>query len=148
MSQGASLSLAPSFYVPYPSFMNDQIPDGVSLEQLKALAENAKVEEEVLANTAKGDGEFDGLTKGQLIDKADQLVDAAIDQVKDPMIHKVMMLDILHRMIEWHKNCAEAKREDGEPECADAWMRDAGNLQAAGIIIQQVILGDNDFTCP
>ena len=122
------------------------IPDGISLEQLKYLAENAKVEEEVLANTAKGDGPFDGLTKGQLIDKANELVNAALDQVKDPMIHKIMMLDILSRMIEWHKECAERRREDGEPECADAWQRDAGNLQAAGMIIAQVTLGDDDFT--
>ena len=128
--------------------MNDNvIPEGISLEQLKELAENAKVEEEVLANTtSKGDGPYDGLTKGQLIDKANELVDAAIEQIKDPMIHKIMMLDILNRMIEWHKSCADDMRRNGELECADGWQRDAGQLQASAIILQGVTLGEDDFT--
>ena len=149
MSQGASLSLAPIPYVPYLHYMNDSIPEGVSLEQLKALAENAKVEDalrEVLDDEPKkGNGPYDGLTKGQLIDAANEFVDAAIKKVKDPMIHKIMMLDILSRMIEWHKDCANERRNDGEAECADAWQRDAGNLQAAGILISHVTLGDDDF---
>ena len=130
-------------------YMNDSIPEGVSLEQLKELAANAKVEDamrEVLDDEPKkGDGPFDGLTKGQLIDTASEFVDAALEKCKDPMIHKVMLLDILSRMIEWHKNCADDRRADGEPECGDAWQRDAGNLQAAGTIIMGVTLGDDDF---
>ena len=122
--------------------MNDSIPDGISLESLKELMDTATPEVET---EPKGNGPFDGLTKGQLLDLADNLCDAALDKCKDPMIHKAIVFTIMSKMIAWHEAMADEMIEDQGRECAYAWQRDAGKLQAICNILSSVTFGDDDF---
>ena len=116
------------------------IPESISLETLAALQAEAPKEQEPEA-PKKGDGPYDGLTKGQLFDLADEVLKASIQKCGDPMIHKIIALDILSKMIEWHTHMGS--EESGKS--AVAWLRDAGKLQAAMQILHSVSFGPDDF---
>ena len=120
--------------------MSDNIPESISLEQLAALQVDAPKEEDS-DTSSRGDGPYDGLTKGQLFDLADEVLKASMDKCGDPMIHKIIALDILSKMIEWHT--AMGEEESGKANVA--WLRDAGKLQAAMQLLHSVSFGPEDF---
>ncbi len=118
-----------------------EFPDQISAEALRAIEAMAPPEADL--GDPKGNGPYDGLTKGQLIDQAEGFCTNALSKCGDPMIHKIMMLHMLTHLIEWHNTSGE---EVNDVECRQAWHRDAGKLQAAYTLICDVGLGDNDFT--
>ena len=120
------------------------IPDGISLEDLQALASQADKEPEA---PVKGDGPYDGMTKGQLIDAAEEIIHAAMDTCSDPMIHKMMAVMIISKMVEWHTQIGLELFNRDEEKSGTSWMRDAGKLQAAWSLISEVGLGPTDFLC-
>ena len=141
----SSLSLDGGSHVHYIRLMSEsQIPDGISLEALKALADKAEQEPE--APVEKGDGPFDGMTKGQLIDTAEEIITAAMNKCADPMIHKMMAVMILSKMVEWHTQVGTERITEDE-RSGVSWLRDAGKLQAAWSLISDVGLGPADFLC-
>ena len=121
-----------------------QIPESISLETLAELAKSAEQEPEAPAE--KGNGPFDGLTKGQLIDAAEEIISAAMDKCADPMIHKMMAVMILSKMVEWHTHIGIERISEDE-RSGVSWLRDAGKLQAAWSLITEVGLGPTDFLC-
>ena len=120
--------------------MSDNIPESISLETLAALQAEAPKEQEPEA-PKKGDGPYDGLTKGQLIDLSDEMLKVSIEKCGDPMVHKIMALSILSKMIEWHTHMGSEE----EGKAAVAWLRDAGKLQAAMQLLHSVSFGPDDF---
>ena len=120
------------------------IPDGISLEDLQALASQAEQEPEL---PVKGDGPYDGMSKGQLIDAAEEIISAAMDTCADPMIHKMMAVMIISKMVEWHTQIGLEQLKRDEEKCGTSWLRDAGKLQAAWSLISEVGLGPTDFLC-
>ena len=118
---------------------DNQIPESISLEALAALQAEAPKEE---SPEPKGDGPFDGLTKGQLIDAAEDMLQASLEKCGDPMIHKVMALSILSKMILWHTKMGS---EEATGDSSIAWLRDGGKLQAAMQILSSVSFGPDDF---
>ena len=77
---------------------------------------------------------------------ASKICDEACERSHGPLIHKIIMLTILTRMVEWHTNIGEELFEKGDTTSGTGWLRDAGKLQSAFNTIQSVSLGEHDFT--
>ena len=115
-------------------------PESISLEALENLQEKATKEPEPVV---KGDGPYDGFTKGELITYVEEIMLETIAKCGDPMLHKVLMLSILDKMVDWHTAFA-AEEETNSPE---AWLKDAGKLQACMNILMTISMSEADFTC-
>ena len=119
------------------------IPDGFSMGELELLAQ-AAAEREVEDTTE--DAVFDGKTQSEVCDIVDKLLGQAIEECNDPMVHKIMALEIISNMIEWHTNQGVEHFQEGETEAAVAWTRDAGKFQAALGILLSIGVGPHDWT--
>jgi len=82
----------------------------------------------------------------RLTELACRLVNQANDLTDGPLLNKVMALDILSRLIEWHTKIGTELMEKGEDRSGVSWLRDAGKLQAAAGLLTDVCLGHQDFT--
>ena len=121
--------------------MTSSIPDGISFSDLEALRENAPSEE---TPTPKTDvPTYDGKTQDEVVDIAQRLVRQAIDECNDPMVHKVMIFEMLENMIRWHTEAGITQDEDTSKIC---WLRDAGKFQAMCNILSCISVGPDDFT--
>ena len=88
------------------------------------------------------------LTPDQMIKVAEYCVDRALDEAggNSPVVHKLMIMMIVQRFMEWHSNCSERMFDDGETRSAICWARDAGKFQALANIIDSISVGPDDFT--
>ena len=128
-----------SFFV----YMTSSIPDGISFSDLEALRENAPTEETATPET---DGPtYDGKTQDEVIEIAQKCVQQAIDECNDPMVHKIMVLEMLENMIRWHTT---AGMEQDNERSTVAWLRDAGKFQAMLNILGSISCGPDDFALP
>lgn len=119
--------------------MNDsQIPNSVSFSDLQGYMENAQPEpsKKVVNN----------LTQEDIERIAGALLDKALDDCPDPIVHKIMALGILTNLHTWHEAMAKQALEAGDAECAGLTMEDAGALRTAYRILHNVSLGESDFT--
>ena len=81
--------------------MTSSIPNSFSSDDLERMLKNAITEEEVHNQAGDVSDEYEPEEK-EMIKLASRLCDEACEQSKGPMIHKVMMLTMLTRLIEWH----------------------------------------------
>ena len=79
-----------------------------------------------------------------------QYHDAVLDGLKElheglchPMFAKVVSLELLNKLVDWHSERAKDEFEDGDVKCGICWARDAGKLQAAMENIIAVMLPDD-----
>jgi len=121
--------------------MTSSIPNSFSSDDLEQLLKNAITEEEVHQEDRRDD-----LSRDYLVPLASRLCDEATQHSSGPMIHKVMMLTMLTRLIEWHTQMGDRLYQEGNAESAIGWIRDAGKLQAAMSNVLEVSLGPDDFT--
>ena len=121
--------------------MTASIPDGISFSDLQALAKDAPEE-----TTTASDGPYDGLAQDELIDLVETIIDDAHQKCGHPMIAKVMIMDIVSRLINWHSQSGLEQSEEGENKSAMYWHRDAGKLQAILCLIDGISMGPDDFT--
>ena len=121
--------------------MTSSIPDGISFGDLEALRENAPAEVEPVEKT--DEPKFDGKTQQEVVDIAQHCVQDAIDQCNDPMVHKVMLFEIIENFIRWHTEAGITQDDDRSKIC---WLRDAGKFQAMANILSCVSVGPDDFT--
>ena len=70
-------------------------------------------------------------------------LDAMLDEIKDPIVHKVAGLMILQRFIDWHMQVAQNHLGEGGYL---AWAEDVGKLKSAYLLFRAVDCGDTDFT--
>lgn len=142
MTQG-TLTRALTFYVPLLVTNLTSIPDSFSTEELQAMLAEAKSEDECHAPTE--------LTNDKLWELAGDYVQSSTDLVDDRHVvfHKAIMIQILHKMFDWHMIMANNIREnhdcDHAEEMADGWARDAGKLQAILNILESISMDDTDF---
>ena len=127
------------------------IPDGFSMGELELLAQAAAHREEVEAIESDCEcGEeplFDGKTKDEVKSIVQGLLALSLEECKDPMVHKIMLLDIISNMIDWHTSMGVQEMEEGSEKSMVCWTRDAGKFQAALGIILSISCGTNDWTC-
>ena len=119
-------------------------PDSVSMSDLMAFSEQAaeRAEEE----SKKIEGPFPGgLTPKEYHEK----VLATLTEVHDredllhPMFAKIVALELLNKLTDWHTKRGEQEIEEGNVGCGIGWCRDAGKLQAAMTNLVEVALPDD-----
>ena len=115
------------------------IPDQISFSDLEALASKASNDQ----TPSNPDEPSDYQEKICTI--AHKYVAEAYKELPDPMLHKVMMLDIITMMFAYHLHMAEEQLKH-DPRCAAGWMQDAGKFQAAHMILSTISMSEQDFT--
>jgi len=125
--------------------LTQSIPNGFSTEQLQEmLADCRSVPFQEQDN--KIDPQSDDYAE-RISDCADKHIQAATEEIADPMVHKAMLVFIANNFIRFHNRVAEELFERGDHDAAMAWSRDAGKFQACMNILATVNCGENDFTC-
>lgn len=124
--------------------LTSSIPSSFSSDELQRLLDDAKERD---TNTSCECDSLHDFSEDHLTQLACDICDEAIERSHGPMIHKVIVLTILSRMIDWHSQIGEKLIEDGNIPHATGWIRDAGKLQACMSQMLEVQIGDEDFTC-
>ena len=124
--------------------MTQSVPDSFNLDELSAMLENAPQEEDL--HTANNDDKQEH-TPEFIESVAQEALELASSKCSDPLVHKVMMMTICSRMIEWHTHVAMTQFEDGNERSGTCWMRDAGKFQAMMDSLVNIGVGPDDFTC-
>ena len=116
------------------------VPDGISFSDLEKLAKQAPEE------TSTPKGPYAGLDKEELLELVDTTVDELHEKCKHPMVAKVMIMDIVSRLLNWHSQSGLDCNKEGETTSGMYWHRDAGKLQAILCLIDGISMGPDDFT--
>ena len=124
--------------------MTSSVPESFNMDQLSELLETAQSEDELHQPADNSDKE---LTPEFIEDCATKALDLATELCPDPLVHKVMMMAICSRMIEWHTQTALRQFEEGHEKSGTCWMRDAGKFQAMMDSLVNIGVGPDDFTC-
>ena len=124
--------------------MTASVPDSFNLDELSAMLETAPQEEDLHTPADNSDKE---LTPEFVEGVAQEALELASSKCSDPLVHKVMMMTICSRMIEWHTHVAMTQFEDGNERSGTCWMRDAGKFQAMMDSLVNIGVGPDDFTC-
>lgn len=126
------------------------IPDGFSMGELELLAQVAaqrEVEADECDCHSDEEACFDGKTKEEVKSIVEGLLALSLEECNDPMVHKIMALEIISNMIEWHTRQGLQEMEADNEKSMVCWTRDAGKFQAALGIILSIGCGPNDWTC-
>ena len=129
--------------------MSDTIPNGISSDDLKALMATAHIDREDVEIEDNSDQPQVKTKNGSFTQAEIEALANATDEelfmiCPHPIAHKVLVLQILDKLIHWHEQCALSK---DEPIEAAAWAADAGKLHAVKTLFQLISFGDQDFTC-
>ena len=117
--------------------MTSSIPDSFSIDDLQAMLENAPSEDETTKCDCNANSHLDDLDAAM----------TALNQVsEDPLTHKLVVIQILHNLFDWHDAVGAKCIRQGESKSAQAWLRDAGKFQAIMNILQTISVDDDDFT--
>jgi len=135
----SALSGAFLFYVLYISSMTASIPDGMSFSELVSLLESAPSD---VTDAPQSDDDEDTLSALQKI--ADKHLQLALEEVNDPMVHKLMIMRALSNMVDWHNRMGFSHFEDNDTDIGGAWLRDAGKFQACMDIMMSIKIGPDD----
>ena len=118
-------------------------PDSFSMDDLKALLEDAPKEEEL----KKVDTTHD-YSPETIYEIAHEALEYATERSHGPLVHKVMACEIINQMFEWHTRMHEVQLEDGNQHSALMWARDAGKFQAIMNILTSINVDQEDFITP
>ena len=124
--------------------MTSSIPESFNLDQLSELLENAPSEDDLHTPAANEEKE---ITPEFIDDCAMKALDFASELCDDPLVHKVMMMMIASRMVEWHSSVGQRQFDAGENRSGVCWMRDAGKFQAMLDSLVNICVGPHDHTC-
>ena len=127
------------FIVLYIICMSTSVPDGISFSDLEKLAKQASEE------TSSPKGPYDGLDKDELVELVEAIVDATHEKCGHPMVAKVMIIDIVTRLLNWHSKSGIDASKEGETIAGMMWHRDAGKLQSILCLIDSISMGPDDF---
>ena len=122
--------------------MTASVPSGFSRDDLEKLLASAPTEGTQESNDSDepryGDQQ---LTKDEVIEAADYLVQESLERCNTPVFHKAIVLVIMSRLVEWHMKISE---DQDTTKSRDSWIRDAGKCQAIMDILTSICVGEND----
>lgn len=123
----------------------DSVPPSISFAELASYLHQATDPAE-----PHSDDSITDFSRQELEDIAEDAIAGVIEIAPDPMIHKIMALKIIAKFVNWHNSYGERILELEGPTSTAAvdWFNDAGILKAAGMLMAQVSIGDNDFFAP
>ena len=124
--------------------MTSSVPDSFNPEELARMLELAPREED-LGRAVESNDEKE-ITPEFIDDCAMKALDFATELCGDPLVHKVMMLMIATRMVEWHTSIGKKQFDIGEIESGVCWLRDAGKFQAMLDSLVSITVGPDDHT--
>ena len=119
--------------------MTASVPDGMSFSDLESLLETAPSD---VTDAPQSDDKED--TRSDLQKVADKHLQNAIDEVNDPMVHKLMIMRALNNMVDWHNRTGFSHFKDDDTDMGGAWLRDAGKFQACMDIMLSIKIGPDD----
>ena len=122
--------------------MTSSIPDSFNVEDLEQLLEDAPLD---IVDRPVEKQEYESREE-EISAIADKALIWATEQVNDPLVHKVMMMNIAARMVEWHTNIGVKMIDDGEEQSGVCWLRDAGKFQSMLDSLCNISVGPEDFT--
>lgn len=125
--------------------MSTSVPDGISFADLEKLAKDAPDD---TSTELRHEGPFNGLDEDQLKDLVDAHLDLIHEACPDPMFAKAVLWRLINNMMHWHTEAGKRQFEEGDPESAVYWLRDAGKFQAMANLLQTINVGPNDFITP
>lgn len=128
--------------------MTSSVPDSFSMDELSNMLENALHEDDLHAHgpDCSCDDCDKELTPERIEEIANEALDLAADKCKDPIVHKVIAMKVIHNMVQWHKHVAQRQLDEGNIASMGAWMRDAGKFQGIMDILCNIAIGPDDFT--
>ena len=127
--------------------MTSSIPNGFSMDDLHSLMETAPKEEEVKATRDCGCDDSDEPCQHETEKAAEAALDLASELCEGPLVHKVMAVEIITRMVQWHTVMGQKEFAEGNEECGTAWLRDAGKFQSMLDSLMNITVGPDDFLC-
>ena len=92
--------------------MTSSIPDSFNIDDLEQLLEDAPLD---IVDRPVEKQEYESREE-EISAIADKALIWATEQVDDPLVHKVMMMNIAARMVEWHTNIGVKMIDDGEEQ--------------------------------
>ena len=120
--------------------MTSSIPDAFSPEELQRMLAEAQPEPEVTTDPDCQSDEY-------ICEIAQEAIDLACEKSAGPLVHKVMLHQIVQHMFDWHLKMANQLLEDDMTDPALGWSRDAGKFQAIMNILSTISVDNDDFTC-
>ena len=122
--------------------MTSSIPDSFNIDDLEQLLEDAPLD---IVDRPVEKQEYESREE-EISAIADKALIWATEQVDDPLVHKVMMMNIAARMVEWHTRIGVKMFDDGEEQSGVCWLRDAGKFQSMLDSLCNISVGPEDFT--
>ena len=118
--------------------MTSSIPNSFSKDDLERMLENAPAD-------PTPEFDRDDTSEKRLKALAEEVEDFIQERVSGPLGPKVCAFLILGHLMAFHTEVGKERFANGEPESGVSWLRDAGKLQAAMGLLQEIDLGDDDF---
>ena len=119
--------------------MTSSIPDSFNLDELQALLDTASSKNEVSDSDSSS-------SQDSILDDVESAM-AAINHITDqPLVHKLVAIQILHNLFEWHDTVGGNCVSDSNLDQAKSWLKDAGKFQAIMNILQTISVDNDDFT--
>ena len=120
------------------------IPDGISSDDLEKLLVSAPADCPPEDTDGAKDAHFEYLCEVALkhieIDECESGSDVC-------QIHKLMIVELVSRMVLFHRSVSEHAMDDRNNDVGFAWAADAGKFQAIMNILQTINCGPDDRTC-
>lgn len=119
--------------------MTSSIPDSFNLDELQAMLETAPSENEASDSDSSS-------AKDSILDDVESAM-AAVNRITDEALaHKLIVIQILHNLFEWHDAVGAKCIRNSESDQAKGWLKDAGKFQAIMNILETISVDDDDFT--
>ena len=118
------------------------VPNSFNLDQLSEALENAPAEVDYNVNEKASQ-----LMNDEIWDLAHEQVVSTGKLTDSPLVfHKAILLQILSKLQTYHSTMGDSIRSEGAPEdLANAWLKDAGKIQACINILLTISVDSDDF---
>ena len=116
--------------------MNEQIPNSVSYADLQNYLTRSVDQHEPTVN---------GKTEEELEAISERLLNQALAEAGGtPAIHKIMALQVLMHLGNWHAEMAEGAAKSGNLEAAGNCMAEYGEVRAAFKLLSNIMVSELD----
>ena len=127
--------------------MTQSIPDGISFEDLADLHAEARHEDDCRCEQCvpSKEGPYAGLTKEQVEQACEDLVEKMDEICNHPQMAKSMIWHLNDILLAWHTRTGINESQEGNEVATVGWLRDAGKFQAVANILATVSVGPDDY---